>query len=81
MDAVERHAPEAVLLDVRLGGDDGFAVCGDLTRAHPGLAVLLTSDGAYEHADELIAGCGACGFVRKSRLARTDLERLWPPPS
>ena len=24
LDAVERHAPQAVLLDVRLGDDDGF---------------------------------------------------------
>lgn len=27
LDAVERFAPEAVLLDVRLGDDDGFEVC------------------------------------------------------
>lgn len=27
LDTVERLAPEAVLLDVRLGGDDGFDVC------------------------------------------------------
>src|SRR4051794_41921996 len=38
LDAVERHAPDAVLLDVHLGDDDGFALCGSLTRSHPGLA-------------------------------------------
>src|SRR3954465_4527749 len=43
LDAVERHAPEGVLLDVRLGGDDGFAVCDLLTRSRPELAVLLVS--------------------------------------
>jgi len=32
LDAVERHAPQAVLLDVRLGDDDGFELCGLLTR-------------------------------------------------
>ena len=36
LDAVERFAPEAVLLDVHLGGDDGFDVCRRLTRARPG---------------------------------------------
>src|SRR3954452_14293835 len=40
LDAVERFAPDAVLLDVRLGDDDGFDVCRMLTRARPGLAVL-----------------------------------------
>ena len=34
-DAVDHHDPFAVLLDVRLGDDDGFAVCGELTRSHP----------------------------------------------
>ena len=76
LEAVERHAPEAVLLDVRLGDDDGIAVCRRLTDARPELAVLLASDDAYEHS-ELIAGSGARGFVRKSRLPDTDLGRYW----
>src|SRR3954454_12937053 len=33
LDAVERFAPEAVLLDLRLGDDNGFDVCRTLTRA------------------------------------------------
>ena len=79
IDAVEHHDPSALLLDVRLGDDDGFGVCGTLTRSHPGLAVLLASDGDYEHMDEQIAACGARGFVRKSHLARADLGHYWPP--
>jgi DNA-binding NarL/FixJ family response regulator len=79
LDAVEHHDPSALLLDVRLGDDDGFGVCGALTRSHPDLAVLLASDGDYEHMDEQIAACGARGFVRKSHLARADLGRYWPP--
>src|SRR3954452_9977975 len=43
LEAGERHAPQAVLLDVRLGDDDGFDVCGALTRFHPELAVVLAS--------------------------------------
>ena len=78
LDAVEHHEPTAVLLDVRLGDDDGFTVCGELTRSHPELAVLLASDGDYEHRREEIEACGACGFVRKSRLAQVDLGRFWP---
>jgi DNA-binding NarL/FixJ family response regulator len=78
IDAVEHHEPTALLLDVRLGDDDGFAVCGTLTRSHPGLAVLLASDGDYEHMQEQIAACGARGFVQKAQLARVDLGHYWP---
>ena len=76
--AVERHAPHAVLLDVRLGADDGLAVCSQLTSARPELAVLLASDGCLEDEHELIARTGARGFVLKSRLHATDLGQYWP---
>jgi DNA-binding NarL/FixJ family response regulator len=78
LDAVEHHEPTAVLLDVRLGDDDGFAVCGELMRLRPDLAVLLASDAEYEDFTDLIAACGARGFVRKSRLARVDFGEFWP---
>ena len=78
LDAVERHAPQAVLLDVCLGDDDGFSVCDSLTRSHPELAVLLTS--AEEHDPDLITRCGARGFVQKHRLLRINFGRYWPRP-
>jgi len=78
-DAVEHHEPTAVLLDVRLGDDDGFAVCAEITRLRPDVAVLLTSDADYEHFAELIASCGARGYVRKSRLTRVDFGEFWSP--
>src|SRR3954470_3926562 len=78
LDAVERHAPEGVLLDVRLGADDGFAVCDSLTRSRPELAVLLVS--ADEPMDrERITRCGARGFVQKHRLLQIDFAEFWPP--
>ena len=77
-DAVERHAPEAVLLDVGLGYDDGFDVCRRLTRVWPGLAVLLTSTDDYDECDALVASSGARGFVRKTRLLDTDFGQFWP---
>ena len=78
VDAVERHDPHAVLLDVRLGEDDGLAVCSALTDARPDLAVLLASDAEYWDSEELVARCGARGFVRKSHLHHTDLGQFWP---
>jgi DNA-binding NarL/FixJ family response regulator len=77
LDAVERHAPQAVLLDVRLGDDDGYAVCESLTRLRPELAVLLASTDAPEDA-ELITRCGARGFVPKARLPHIDFADFWP---
>jgi DNA-binding NarL/FixJ family response regulator len=78
LDGVERFAPEAVLLDVCLGDDDGFEVCRRLTRTRPGLAVLLVSTGDYDDYGDLVASCGARGFVSKLRLLETDFGEFWP---
>jgi DNA-binding NarL/FixJ family response regulator len=78
VEAVECDMPDAMLLDVRLGDDDGFAVCEAVTRIRPDLAVLLTSaEKHYEHDLERIESCGARGFVRKEQLPRADLSRFW----
>src|SRR3954454_3779645 len=62
MEAVERHQPDAMLLDVQLGDDDGFAVCVAVTRIRPDLAVVLTStEKRYEDVPEQIESCGARG--------------------
>jgi DNA-binding NarL/FixJ family response regulator len=66
LDAVERFAPQAVLLDVRLGDDDGFDVCRRLTRARPELAVLLASTGEHEEVPR------AGGDQRRPRLHQQD---------
>jgi DNA-binding NarL/FixJ family response regulator len=80
VEAVERHEPDAMLLDIQLGDADGFAVCDTVTRIRPGLAVLLTSaEKNYEQVPERIESCGARGFVRKEHLPRVDFSRFWPP--
>src|SRR3954451_24308618 len=80
MDAVERHAADAVLIDVGLRDDDAFAVCSLLTRPRPELAVLLTS-ADVRHDAARIRRIGARGFVRKSRLHQIDLGKYWPRKS
>ena len=55
LDAVGRFAPEAVLLDVHLGDDDGVDVCRTLMRARPGLAVVLTSTVEHDPCDDVVA--------------------------
>ena len=81
VDAAERLAPDAVLLDVRLGDGNGFEVSDALTRASPAPAVLLVSNNDYRHCHSLIKDSGARGFVLKSRLAATDLAAFWPTPA
>jgi DNA-binding NarL/FixJ family response regulator len=76
--AATRVALDGVLLDVRLGAENGFVVCAALTRAFPRLSVVLASSCDYGEFSELIDSSGACGFVLKSQLATTNLARFWP---
>ncbi len=80
MDAVNRLAPDAVLLDLRLPDADGFELSAALVRAHPELAVLLASADRAVPSPARVRASGARGFVLKSRLAATDLSEFWPSP-
>jgi DNA-binding NarL/FixJ family response regulator len=74
VEAAIRLQPDAVLLDVGLGADDGFAVAQALARACPRAAVLLVSSDDYrERAD----ASGARPFMLKSQLAVADLAACW----
>jgi DNA-binding NarL/FixJ family response regulator len=79
--SVQRLAPDGVLLDVRLGDDDGFDVARILTRAWPDLAVLLVSSDDYRSCDALIESSGARGFALKSELTEVNLAELWLSPA
>ncbi len=77
VEAALRLQPDAVLLDVHLGSDDGFAVARVLARACPGAAVLLVSSDDYRHLSQRVEDSGARGFVLKSQLAVADLAACW----
>ena len=80
VEAAERLAPDAVLLDIHLPDGCGFEVSSALTDADPALAVLLTSADDPPAWDSRVEASGARGFVVKNRLARTPLERFWHRP-
>lgn len=80
MDAADRLAPDAILLDLRLPDADGFVLSAALVRARPGLAVLLASADRAVPSPARVRASGARGFVLKSRLAATDLSEFWPSP-
>ncbi len=65
IEAVERHQPDLVLLDISLPGRSGMEVARDLA-AHPSGVpfVMLTMHADPIYADEAIAS-GAIGFVLK----------------
>jgi two-component system, NarL family, invasion response regulator UvrY len=75
--AVERLAPELVLLDVRMPGLDGIEVARRLGATHPETLVVLIS---IEDPMDLpsAAGLGAAvPLVRKQDFGPRLLRRLW----
>jgi CheY-like chemotaxis protein len=79
--AVERFAPDALLIDVGLPDGCGFELAAALTCAQPNLAVLLMSANDPPAGKERLRASGARGFVLKSCLAAVPLERFWQTPS
>jgi DNA-binding NarL/FixJ family response regulator len=78
LEAVRRHGPDGVLLDVRLTDGSGIDLCRELTRTDPDLAVLLVSADRSPPSSELLEASGASGFAFKSQLVAIDLTRFWP---
>jgi DNA-binding NarL/FixJ family response regulator len=75
--AAARLQPDAVLLDVHLGDDDGLEVARAIQRTCPRAAVLLVSNCDYGDNEFLVRRAGAVGFLVKSRLAAEDLGEYW----
>lgn len=73
-----RVRPDAVLLDVHLPDGSGLDVCTALCSARPAPAVLLVSMYELPGPERHVEACGACGFVPKYELAKTDLGAFWP---
>jgi DNA-binding NarL/FixJ family response regulator len=71
---VDRYAPDLVVVDLCLGDESGFDLARALTRAHPGLAVVLMSSNRNLGAADRVSASGARGFIAKSELSATDLS-------
>jgi DNA-binding NarL/FixJ family response regulator len=65
---LSRTRPDVVILDRRLGDEDGLALCRAL-RDEPGApeVVVYTADAADPDLDARVREAGACGMVEKAR--------------
>jgi DNA-binding NarL/FixJ family response regulator len=76
LEALARFGPDAVLVDVGLGGESGLDVSRALVSAKPGLTVLLMSADHRAITPERLRESGARGFLPKRSLVHADLATL-----
>jgi DNA-binding NarL/FixJ family response regulator len=77
-DALQRVGelrPQVVLVDIDLGGDNGFEVSRRIAKAAPTTVVLISTHAEDDFA-ELIAESPAAGFISKSELSAHAIEGL-----
>jgi len=70
---VQRHAPDVIVLDVDLAGEDGLSLMRQLS-GHESVLVLSSQDDAATRHRAL--ALGAAGFARKSDPARSLVAQL-----
>ena len=70
--------PDVALVDVDLGGEDGFVLAEQLTRASTAsrLAVILVSTYAESDLAEMIDASPAVGFLQKFSLSPDAIRDL-----
>ena len=74
--AARRSRPDLALVDVELAREDGFAVARSLLAEDPALRVILISSYELDDVAELVAGCGASGFISKTALGKQAIDAL-----
>jgi two-component system nitrate/nitrite response regulator NarL len=79
IEAVRRHRPDGVLLDVNLPDRDGLWVTRVLARRSDAPSIVLTSMDAFRDPGAMLAANGARAFVTKEKLVEADLLCLFGP--
>lgn len=73
---VEEWPPDIVLMDVRLGDEDGIAATAVLTRRHPDLRVVVLTAHADSNLMQRAAQAGACCLLSKDGSLAEMLQSL-----
>jgi DNA-binding NarL/FixJ family response regulator len=66
--------PDVVLVDVRLGAENGFDLARHLTKR--GTAVIMISTGAEVDYTDLMAESPVAGFLPKAELSAARIRRI-----
>ncbi len=63
--AVAEHAPDVVLMDLRMPGTDGVAATAQVRQAHPGVVVVVLTTYDTDHDILRAVEAGASGYLLK----------------
>lgn len=74
VELVEREAPDAVLMDLRMPGLDGVEATRRLAREHPDLAIVVLTTFADDESVLSALQAGARGYLTKN-ATRLDIVR------
>ena len=77
LEAVERLAPDLVLLDVRMPGMDGIEVASRLAASHADTRVVLISTEEAVDLPSAARLAGAIPLIRKQDFGPRLLRSLW----
>ncbi|MBP2705043.1 response regulator transcription factor [Microbispora sp. RL4-1S] len=77
VDAVARHAPDVVLMDVRMPGTDGVAATAEVARTYPSTAVVVLTSHADDETVFAALAAGARGFLTKSAGRREISQAIF----
>ena len=74
--AVRERCPDAVLLDVQMGGINGFQTCEQLRQMHEDLPIIFTT--GLDESDDIVRGfeVGGTDYVTKPVSAPVVVARL-----
>lgn len=76
LELVPRLRPEVVLLDVQMGGMNGFETARQLMGLSPSLRIIITSSDEDPTYEALAHAAHALGFLPKKALSHTALQQI-----
>lgn len=70
LDLAAELNPSAIVMDLSMGGLSGVELVKKLLAEHPSVHILIVSGQADQRVIDELLGCGAKGYISKSRSLR-----------